>query len=101
MAVSLSEAVRTVLGESAQPLSPGQIRDKIKAAFPHLYQTDAHRVGIEAPVGFRPDRDPRDSPLLPQTRKPLVRAFKEQRHECLVEFKTRFGHGAGRVSCEA
>ena len=47
MVVSLSEAVRTVLGGSAQPLSPAQIRDKIKAAFPQLYQTDAHRVGIE------------------------------------------------------
>ena len=47
MAVSLSEAVRTVLGGSAQPLSPAQIRDKIKVAFQHLYQTDAHRVGIE------------------------------------------------------
>ena len=45
--VSLSEAVRTVLTGSTQPLSPGQIRDEIKTLFPHLYQTEAHRVGIE------------------------------------------------------
>lgn len=47
MNTSLSEAVRAVLRESTQPLSPGQIRDKIKVAYPHLYQTEEHRAGIE------------------------------------------------------
>ena len=47
MEVSLAEAVRTVLTGSAQPMSPGQIRDRIKVDFPHLYQTEAHRIGIE------------------------------------------------------
>ena len=47
MPASLSEAVRTVLTASVQPLSPAQIRDQIRTSFPHLYQTEAHRVGIE------------------------------------------------------
>lgn len=47
MQLSLSEAVRAVLAESAVPLSPAQIRDQIKLSHPYLYQTDAHRLGIE------------------------------------------------------
>lgn len=47
MQLSLSEAVRAVLSESSASLSPAQIRDRIKDSHPYLYQTDAHRVGIE------------------------------------------------------
>jgi hypothetical protein len=47
MLLSLPEAVRAVLKESAAPMSPGQIKDQIKVKFPHLFQTEAHRVGIE------------------------------------------------------
>lgn len=28
-------------------MSPGQIKDEIKSRYPHLYQTDRHREGIE------------------------------------------------------
>mgnify|MGYP003576047835 CR=1 FL=1 len=47
MQLSLSDAVRIVLSESSARLSPAQIRDRIKASHPYLYQTDAHRIGIE------------------------------------------------------
>jgi hypothetical protein len=47
MQLKLSDAVRTVLAESKEPLSPSQIRDRIKSAFPHLYQTESHRIGVE------------------------------------------------------
>jgi hypothetical protein len=44
---TLAEAVRDVLTKSTQPLSPAQIRDQIKLAYPHLYMTEAHRTGID------------------------------------------------------
>ena len=47
MEISLSEAVRAVLSESPTPLSPAQIRDRIKSLYPYLYQTESHRMGIE------------------------------------------------------
>lgn len=47
MELTLSEAVRSVLEAAASPLSPSQIRDQIKLHFPYLYQTEAHRIGIE------------------------------------------------------
>ncbi len=47
MLQSLADAVRAVLRESDAPMSPGQIKDQIKAKFSHLFQTEAHRVGIE------------------------------------------------------
>ena len=47
MELTLSEAVRSVLEASTSPLSPSQIRDQIKLQFPYLYQTEAHRIGIE------------------------------------------------------
>jgi len=47
MSITLAEAVRTVLSKSSQPLSPTQIKDEIKASYPHLYMTEAHRVGID------------------------------------------------------
>jgi hypothetical protein len=47
MSVTLAEAVRAVLTKSSRPLPPTQIKDLIKAEYPHLYQTEAQRVGIE------------------------------------------------------
>lgn len=47
MSITLAEAVRAVLAKSSQPLSPTQIKDLIKTEYPHLYQTEAQRVGIE------------------------------------------------------
>ena len=47
MSINLPEAVRAVLSKSSQPLSPTQIKDLIKTEFPHLYKTEAHRIGIE------------------------------------------------------
>jgi hypothetical protein len=47
MSITLAEAVRAVLTKSSRPLSPTQIKDLIKAEYPHLFQTEAQRVGIE------------------------------------------------------
>jgi T5orf172 domain len=47
MTITLPEAVRTILSKSSQPLSPTQIKDQIKATYPHLYVTEAHRIGID------------------------------------------------------
>jgi hypothetical protein len=47
MEQKLGEAVRAVLAEAKEPLSPSQIRDIVKDKYPHLYQTEAHRIGIE------------------------------------------------------
>ena len=47
MSITLAEAVRAVITKSSRPLSPTQIKDLIKAEYPHLYQTEAQRVGIE------------------------------------------------------
>lgn len=47
MELTLSEAVHAVLESAKEPLSPSLIRDQIKLRFPYLYQTDAHRIGIE------------------------------------------------------
>jgi hypothetical protein len=47
MSLKFGEAVRTVLSEATEPLSPSQIKDRIKVAYPHLYQTEAARAGIE------------------------------------------------------
>ncbi len=47
MELTLNEAVHAVLETANEPLSPSQIRDQIKLRFSYLYQTEAHRVGIE------------------------------------------------------
>ncbi|PKO90653.1 MAG: hypothetical protein CVU16_09795 [Betaproteobacteria bacterium HGW-Betaproteobacteria-10] len=47
MELKLNEAVQAVLETAKEPLSPSQIRDQIKLRYPYLYQTDAHRIGIE------------------------------------------------------
>ena len=47
MQLKLSEVVRAVLEEAKEPLSPSQIRDLVKSKYPYLYQTEAHRIGIE------------------------------------------------------
>lgn len=47
MNVTLREAVKKVLLDSREPLTPQQIRDRVKDAYPHLYMTEAHRAGIE------------------------------------------------------
>lgn len=47
MDATLREAVKRVLSDSRGPLTPQQIRDRVKASFPHLYMTEAHRAGIE------------------------------------------------------
>lgn len=47
MSTTLAEAVRIVLSKSNQPISPTQIKDQIKSVYPHLFQTEAHRIGIE------------------------------------------------------
>jgi hypothetical protein len=46
MSLKFGEAVRAVVAEADGPLSPSQIKDRVKAAYPHLYQTEAARVGI-------------------------------------------------------
>lgn len=47
MQLKLGEAVRTVLAEANVPLTPVQIRELVKGRYPHLYRTEAHRIGIE------------------------------------------------------
>ena len=47
MSLKFGEAVRAVVAEANGPLSPTQIKDRVKAAYPHLYQTEAARIGIE------------------------------------------------------
>ncbi len=47
MNLTLNEAVHAVLEAATEPLSPGLIRDQIKQRFPYLYQTEAHRQGVE------------------------------------------------------
>ncbi|MGN6513299.1 MAG: GIY-YIG nuclease family protein [Lysobacteraceae bacterium] len=47
MPIPLGEAVRAVLAQADGPLSPSQIKDKVKAAYPHLHGTEAARLGIE------------------------------------------------------
>jgi hypothetical protein len=36
-----------VLAKAKEPLSPVQIRELVKSAYPYLYRTEAHRIGIE------------------------------------------------------
>ena len=47
MTTTLPEAIHAVLAVATQPLSPVQIRERVKIDHPHLYQTEAHRAGIE------------------------------------------------------
>jgi hypothetical protein len=47
MELKLNEAVRAVLETAKEPLSPSQIRDQIKLRYSYMYQTEAHRIGIE------------------------------------------------------
>ena len=46
MELKLGEAVRSVLADSRKSLSPSQIRDLVKVKYPHLYQTEAHRIAF-------------------------------------------------------
>jgi hypothetical protein len=47
MTLKFGEAVRAVVAEAGEPISPSQIKDRVKVAYPHLYQTEAARLGIE------------------------------------------------------
>ena len=44
--IGLAEAVKAVLAESGAPMSPAQIRDRVKSLHPRLYATPAHLAGI-------------------------------------------------------
>jgi T5orf172 domain len=45
--IGLRDAVRKILADSQEPLSPPQIKDRIKKEYPHLYNTESHRVGVQ------------------------------------------------------
>lgn len=45
--MNVPEAVTAILSDSAGPLTPQQIRDRIKERFPFLYNTDAQRRSVE------------------------------------------------------
>lgn len=45
--IGLRDAVRAILAASPEPLSPPQIKDRIKLEFPHLYNIESHRLGVE------------------------------------------------------
>ena len=47
MSLKFGEAVRAVVAEAKQPMSPSQIKDRMKVAYPEFYQTEAARIGIE------------------------------------------------------
>jgi hypothetical protein len=47
MQMKLGEAIRDVLGKAKEPLSPVQIRELVKSAYPYRCQTEAQRISIE------------------------------------------------------
>jgi hypothetical protein len=47
MSLKFGEAVRAIVGEAKSPISPSQIKDRMKVAYPEFYQTEAARIGIE------------------------------------------------------
>ena len=47
MSLKFGEAVRAIVGEAKSPISPSQIKDRMKLTYPEFYQTEAARIGIE------------------------------------------------------